>query len=117
DGVLEQIGTPSEVYDRPRTPWVAEFVGEANLIDGEAADGKADTPVGRLSLDESSEALRGPVVALCRPEHLELQPGGDAEVVVVEYYGRDTRCEVRLPDGATVVVRLPGTAPYRPGDR
>lgn len=117
DGVLEQIGTPSEVYERPRTPWVAAFVGEANLIDGDAADGKVDTPVGRLSLDESGEALRGPVVALCRPEHLELRPGGDAEVGLVEYYGRDTRCEVHLPDGHSVAVRLPGVAPFRTGDR
>jgi iron(III) transport system ATP-binding protein len=116
DGVLQQIGTPADIYDRPTSPWVAEFVGEANLVHGEAAGGKVDTPVGRLPLDDG-EALRGAVVALCRPEHLDLRSDGEALVETVEYYGRDTRCEVRLASGELVAVRLPGSVPHRVGDR
>jgi iron(III) transport system ATP-binding protein len=114
DGVLEQLGTPSEIYSRPVSPWVAEFVGEANLIAGQAQAGVVDTAVGRVPLVSANGS--GPVVALCRPEHLDLEAGGDGRLELVEYYGRDTRCEVRLADGAVVTVRLTGSVPHRAGD-
>jgi iron(III) transport system ATP-binding protein len=37
-GLIEQIGTPQDIYDRPRTAFVADFVGSSNLVEGEAAD-------------------------------------------------------------------------------
>jgi ABC-type Fe3+/spermidine/putrescine transport system ATPase subunit len=117
DGVLEQVGTPAEIYSRPISPFVAEFVGEANMLGGQARDSFVDTSIGAVPLATTDGMSAGePVVALCRPEHLEVEPGGDACVEVVEYYGRDTRCDVRLPGGETIVVRLAGAVPLAPGD-
>jgi iron(III) transport system ATP-binding protein len=117
DGVMEQLGTPADIYSRPVSPWVAEFVGEANLLAGDARDGLADTAIGAVPLVAADgSAPSGAATVLCRPEHLELDAGGDARVEVVEYYGRDTRCEVRLPRGEVVSVRLAGAVAHEPGD-
>jgi iron(III) transport system ATP-binding protein len=114
DGMLEQVGSPSDIYARPVSPWVAEFVGEANLVAGCARGSVVDTPVGAVPLATPNGA--GAVVTLCRPESLTLEPGGDARLEIVEFYGRDTRCEVRLAGGELVTVRLPGAVSYEVGD-
>jgi iron(III) transport system ATP-binding protein len=114
DGTLEQVGTPAEIYDRPRSAWIAGFVGEANLLTGEAQGDVVDTAVGRLPL---AAPARGRVTVLCRPEHLALDGAGDARVEVIEYYGRESRCDVRLTSGDVVSVRVPGTTSRRPDDR
>jgi iron(III) transport system ATP-binding protein len=120
DGVLEQIGTPAEIYGRPVSPWVAEFVGEANLLPGRGAGTTAHTAIGAVPLDRAVDsAADGDVVVLCRPEQLTVEPGGEGangRVEVAEYYGRDTLCEVRLADGQTVTVRVMGAVPFVPGD-
>src|SRR5829696_8962382 len=46
-GRLEQVGTPAEIYDRPRTPFVAEFIGEINLIEGTISGGRFAAADGR----------------------------------------------------------------------
>ena len=43
-GRLEQVGTPAEIYDRPRTRFVAEFIGEINLIEGTVSRRRASSP-------------------------------------------------------------------------
>src|SRR6185437_7366473 len=45
-GSIEQIGTPQDIYNRPKTRFVADFVGSANLIEGKVASGAAAGPVG-----------------------------------------------------------------------
>ena len=68
-GTIEQVGSPSEVYGRPASPWVATFVGEANLLAARFGDDGADTAIGRAA-DQPSTSGRGQV--LCRPEQLRL---------------------------------------------
>ena len=78
DGVLEQLGTPSELYGRPVSPWVAEFVGDANLVAGHGARRRWSTPrSGRFP--SSRRRLRPGGRALARPEHLDLEAGGDGQ--------------------------------------
>jgi iron(III) transport system ATP-binding protein len=118
EGVLEQVATPVEVYEQPVSAWVAGFVGEANILAGDAQGELADTAIGRVPLLGRSA---GPVQVLCRPEQLELLAGsngqaGGARVESVEYHGRDSRCEVRLGTGELVTARLPGEVLHRAGD-
>lgn len=102
NGAIEQVGTPSELYQRPVNPWVAGFVGEANVTRGVAAEGWADTIVGAVPLVEEIE---GSVDVLIRPEQLKLLPGGNASIVAVEYYGHDTRYDIELAGGERLLVR------------
>lgn len=79
-GRIEQIGTPSEIYDRPATRFVADFIGESNLVDGvveDVADGLATValqPGGRKIVVRTCEATRPaqPVTVSIRPERVRL---------------------------------------------
>ena len=113
DGVIEQQATPAVLYARPASAWVAGFVGDANLVRGDADGPVATTPVGPVPLDEVGHGAR---TVLVRPEHLRLGPGSAATVTLVEFYGHDTVYELALPDGHLLRARTgPGTA-FRRGD-
>jgi iron(III) transport system ATP-binding protein len=118
-GQIVQQAAPSELYARPATPWVATFVGDANLVTGVASGGEAETVVGAVALDV---ALDGPVQVVLRPEELRLRPLGDAlgapaTVELCEYYGHDTVYLVR-PDGGVPLRARAGSSPqFERGDR
>jgi spermidine/putrescine ABC transporter ATP-binding subunit len=79
-GVLEQIGTPEELYNAPRTRFVAGFVGHTNLVEGEVIAGtgaasRVRTPDGLdIELDARVRPARGPVALSVRPERIRLAP-------------------------------------------
>ncbi|MDX6324764.1 MAG: putative spermidine/putrescine transport system ATP-binding protein [Nocardioidaceae bacterium] len=105
-GRLEQIAAPQELYDRPRTRFVAEFVGLTNRL---AADVQGDTATvlgGRMPvLDGSVRAGRG--LALVRPEALsvELDDAGNATVASRSFLGALSRVTCELDTGDTVVIQ------------
>jgi iron(III) transport system ATP-binding protein len=111
-GRIEQVGSPEDVYAQPASPWVATFVGEANLLAATFDTGGATTAIGRLPSPVTTGAGR----VLCRPEQLVLEGSGPARVTVVSYFGRDTRYEVDVPGAGTMVVRSGGPPEHRPGD-
>lgn len=114
DGHVEQIGVPDELYRNPTNPWVAHFVGEANLVAGSATAGWADTVLGQIPVTQD---VAGAVDVLVRPEQIKLMPGADGVIETVEYYGHDSRYDVRLADGSSVAVRDTPTEPRQRGDR
>ena len=114
EGRIVQQASPAELYAAPATPWVAAFVGDANLVPGEAADGSARTALGRVPLSSSAE---GAVRVVLRPEELQVRDGDDAEVELVEFYGHDTVYVVRTDAGLSLRARA-GSAPrFDRGDR
>ncbi len=105
-GRIEQEGKPEEVYFRPRTSFVAGFLGKANLIRGRASGDTAETELGRIPI---VPARRGDVLLSLRPEHVALRPRSTAagaapalvaEVVSREFKGHDStyrfRCGERI---------------------
>src|SRR5829696_8843213 len=64
-GRLEQVGTPEEVYERPRTHWVAGFLGDVDVLPGTAADGVVQCPLGRFP---AGSEIDGAVEIVIRPE-------------------------------------------------
>ncbi|MER3479080.1 MAG: iron ABC transporter ATP-binding protein [Meiothermus sp.] len=112
-GRLEQIGTPEEVYLRPATPFVAQFLGRTNLLPGEARGLEAVTALGKLAL---AGGAVGPVMLSLRPEHLRLEAGGEAEVIAREFKGHDLTYRVRL-SGKEYLVHEASGSNFRPGDR
>ena len=100
DGRIEQIGTPETVYHHPQTPFVADFLGVTNLIDGEAKGDCAETPLGKFRIAPSA---RGRVLLSIRPEHLvmvqpaaEGQSNGVGEIVTRDFKGHDLTYQVRI---------------------
>ena len=79
DGAIEQIGTPTELYDHPVTPYVAEFLGQSNMIPAVVQRSAADrliAQVGSNELDVTNATIVGRIdnnVTLCiRPERIRL---------------------------------------------
>ena len=106
-GRLEQIGPPSELYDRPKTRFVAEFVGLTNRIAATAQGGTVNVLGTAVPLLEGS-TQSGQVEALVRPENVRLVPAddGDARVAAVSFLGSLCRAQVTLPDETLVVSQM-----------
>jgi len=132
EGRFEQIGTPAEVYDHPRTAFVARFVGAANIVYGtvEAVEGDL---VRFTSTDGSGAFLsRGHSFAPGRPVTLAVrgeqsqalkqagraQPGLAGVVKEKSFAGGMLRIAVELPSGGTFVCSRQGIdSDLAPGDR
>jgi len=110
-GHVLQAAAPAEIYRHPVDRWVAGFVGEANFLAAVATGTgtSASTSLGPLPLVEPVDAGTSFEV-LVRPEDLDLEPGGDAVVELIEFYGHDTVYVVHVDDATTVRVRA-GAAP------
>ncbi|HEY7037703.1 MAG TPA: ABC transporter ATP-binding protein [Methylomirabilota bacterium] len=123
DGRVVQAGAPQELFERPRTRFVAEFIGKTNLIDA-VADGPASVARGGLRLRVAADGLtpRAAAVVSIRPHQITLGPstasaaagvnviGGT--VVRASYLGDTVDYQVRL-EGSDVVLRVTGPAPAR----
>ncbi|MFD8621294.1 ABC transporter ATP-binding protein [Streptomyces sp. NPDC059513] len=109
-GRLEQCAPPAELYERPATPFVAEFVGTMNRVPGQlTGDGSVVVAGASLPVDGDIPAGRGPVDVLIRPESIAASADADgtATVVSASFLGSVTRVLLDLPDGASVKADLP----------
>jgi ABC-type Fe3+/spermidine/putrescine transport system ATPase subunit len=127
NGRVVQIGAPQELFERPRTRFVAEFIGKTNLIDA-VADGPNTVTRGGLRLRVAADGLapRAPTVVSIRPHQIGLGPcpapgasGATADANVLagtlvraSYLGDTVDYQVRLDD-TDVVLRIIGPAPAR----
>ncbi len=106
-GLLAQIGTPDDVYGRPASPEVAEFVGEGSLIDATVrGPDSVESAVGWLPAHAAGLVTGSSVLAMVRPELFELVEGDDATVVEVESDGAEARYRVAHRSGVDLVVRM-----------
>jgi multiple sugar transport system ATP-binding protein len=97
EGVLQQVDTPNNIYNRPNNTFVASFIGSPsmNFINGAAADGGFKTTDG-IQLPAVNVPANAAVYGI-RPEHLHLDPNGiEIEVVVLEPTGSETQVIGRL---------------------
>ncbi|WP_112662610.1 ABC transporter ATP-binding protein [Microvirga flavescens] len=113
DGIVEQMGAPLELYDRPANRFVAGFIGSPamNFIDGVLGDGGVTFASGTvLPLDTRAPLANGTRIAYgIRPEHLQVVPAGTpgaipATVSVIEPTGSDTTLIVKAEGGSLTVV-------------
>ena len=116
-GRLIQVGTPPEIYERPNSRWVADFIGEVNLIEGRVVDAGAETVIasaaaGRLRALSPTDAKPGDVVWVAlRPEKVRIAhtpPPAEVENCVVGqvgnigYLGELSIYKVRLDNGTVM---------------
>jgi iron(III) transport system ATP-binding protein len=120
EGRIEQVGTPEGVYERPRSRWVAEFLGEANVLPGTARGGVVDCELGRFNV---AGELSGAVELVIRPESLAVgstamrDAVAEARVVDRSFYGHDQLVHLELPSGLRLRSRRLGFPAWHPGDR
>jgi spermidine/putrescine transport system ATP-binding protein len=118
EGVIQQLGTPREIYENPANLFVARFVGESNILDGVVA-GKPENGRAEIRFENRTRALRtrlnlsigDPVHILLRPEDLrvevlsaETQAGDRLTGVILDktYKGVTLDTSIRLDSGATL---------------
>ena len=129
-GLIEQVGSPAEVYDSPATAYVADFLGSANVLDvevaGPAGEGRTTVRVGGETLHCRGVAPQGEDVKLViRPERLLLEATDEESgtlggtVVRTVYQGATTDIIVALGDGSEIVVRRPSerAGHHSPGEQ
>ncbi len=131
NGTFEQVGTPSQVYDLPKTAYVASFVGTANLVSGiagrvcgdfvriENESGSGFVPLRGQKVYEGKKvtvALRREVVKLAAPEETR-QDGLYAVVTDKVFAGGVLQVTCMLQDGSLIVSSRQGMdLPFAPGD-
>jgi putative spermidine/putrescine transport system ATP-binding protein len=79
EGVIEQSGPPAEVYHRPASPFVARFLGAANLVAGDVSAEGDELSLSFGTLEAPPGAEAGPCWAMLRPEDLEVVGPADAD--------------------------------------
>src|SRR5882757_5527380 len=130
-GRLEQVASPRELYEAPRSRWVAEFVGDINLFDGEVASGEhhrlnvSTREAGTLVVAEPRQPVTKATVSVAiRPEKVKLSRRGpvsdavnshainrlEGVVTEVSYLGGLTVYKVKLDSGAMVRSSMANTA-------
>lgn len=120
-GSFEQIGTPEQVYDRPKTSYIARFVGSSNIIHGVAAELSAEAVIftngngsGVAVRRDMDIAVKQPVTVAVRSEHIELAFDGmsgeglPATVKEKSFSGGVLQIIVSLSDGSEIVSRRHG---------
>jgi putrescine transport system ATP-binding protein len=120
-GRLMQIGTPADIYERPASRWVADFVGDANVFEGRVGDDRRSvegTAAGRLVVAAPIEAEpRTPVWVALRPERMRLTrdrpPVPDnclsGTIVEIGYLGDLSIYQIRIADGSRVMAAIANT--------
>jgi multiple sugar transport system ATP-binding protein len=122
-GVVEQFGTPQEIYDHPATLFVANFIGSPAMnflrFDGAAAAGATSVSLGEtpVALPELQEAATGSLVLGVRPEHVALSDNAPmrGRIEAVEYLGTTQIVTLSTPHGQ-VKARTPSGQAARTGD-
>jgi spermidine/putrescine transport system ATP-binding protein len=132
NGQIEQVGTPSEVYEEPATAYVADFLGVSNLMDaqalGPAADGRARLRLGEFELTAANGDVnaRGDVKVTIRPERVRIEAQGTSDenrvpamVERVVYVGSTLQVILHLASGQSLqawIQNAGGGIPFRQGE-
>ncbi len=112
EGRVLQADTPGHLYSNPADRWVAEFLGDADVLESVARDGRVDTPVGAFDTD-----IHGSVSVVVRPENVQISLGETPNAVVAgsEFFGHDQLVTLALNEGTRVRARIGPRPIYRVG--
>jgi putative spermidine/putrescine transport system ATP-binding protein len=118
-GAIAQIGTPREIYFTPRNRFVAEFIGAANIIECQVANGHLMLPGGRQPI--RSEVNLAVAVAMIRPETIQIVEAGSSPlsgvVESVSFTGDRQRITVSGVSDRPLNVDAPNTVRSKAGER
>jgi iron(III) transport system ATP-binding protein len=112
EGRVLQADTPAHLYANPVDPWIAGFLGDADVLQSVASGGRVDTVVGSFQTD-----LIGDVSVILRPENVQISLGETPNAVVAgsEFFGHDQLVTLALDGGTRVRARIGPRPLYRVG--
>jgi len=121
---IAQIGTPSDLYNTPSSAFIADFIGDANLVPCEVestTDDVAVTTLNDLTLSIPSNGItKGPAQMVLRPHTLNLnapdQPGLKGEISYAAYLGKEMQYTVETTVGSLFVISPVQSEPFKQGD-
>ncbi len=117
-GAIAQIGTPREIYFAPKSRFVAEFIGAANIIEAPIENGHLVLPGGRQPI--GGDASLPAAVAMIRPETIRVVGEGDARlsgtIDSVSFIGDRQRMVVSGVSGKLLTVDAPNTVRAKAGE-
>jgi spermidine/putrescine transport system ATP-binding protein len=110
-GELLQVGSPRDIYNRPVSRFVADFIGETNFLKARREGGAFVLATGERVEALQGVSAEGAVTLAVRPEQVRIEARGApgtlaATVTETVYFGTDTHCHLRLADGTEIVARL-----------
>jgi len=106
NGIVQQCGTPEDIYNRPVNPFAADFLGKVDFFRGEARDGRIFFPeMNGQSIPWNGERT-GRIIAAIRPENIRIDPEGPLEgTLQSHYYLGDTEdCRVQVGKASVRVI-------------
>lgn len=123
NAVVEQFGTPQEIYDKPATMFVADFIGSPSMnfvpFHGKvgAGDAALDMHQARFSVPQLREPFEGDMAFGVRPEHIRLTDDAPfrGRIIAAEYLGTTQIVTLDIP-GGEIKARIPATVAARTGD-
>ncbi len=124
DGVIQQLATPADLYERPENSFVAQFIGENNELRGTVTSVRGDVAEVTLANGEKVRALPvniagegRPTLLSIRPERVILDPPEGEGLPVLQgrveeliYLGDHIRCRVSVADNDEFIVKIPNDA-------
>ena len=123
DGEIIQMAAPREVYAKPASLFVAQFVGEMNFIKAKVSGtGAVECSLGTIAVSVPQEVSRGaPVTLAIRPEHVKLdasngEPTLNGRIASKNYLGDAVLLEIEI-NGVTLIAKLAGDTQLTIGDR
>jgi len=118
-GAIAQVGAPREIYFTPKSRFVAEFIGAANIIEADVRDGHLVLPGGRQPI--GGDASLAAAIAMIRPETIGVVEAGTAPISgiidSVSFIGDRQRMIVSGASNKFLTVDAPNTVKARAGDR
>ena len=119
NGKLEQIGSPSEIYHRPCSRFVADFVGKADFIEGVVDGGAVVSTIGVFQTSEVRQSSGCKVEIMIRPDDVDflVNSRGNATIIEARFLGASILYKLRLADGIIIHSLKPSTSAIPTGSK
>ena len=130
DGVIQQLASPTDLYERPQNSFIAQFIGENNKLDGVIE--QVDGAIANVVLDDgekvsalmvNAEGKGSRALLSVRPERVIINPDEanvshtlDGQVLELIYLGDHIRCRMRVAGNDQFIVKIPNAPDHQPLD-
>lgn len=118
-GVLGQVGTPAEIYHRPKSKFVADFVGKADFLPGKLQRSHIVSDIGTFLYNGQESSGGEDILLMVRPDDVHFVPEahGDAVVADAKFLGPSIMYTLQLTNGRTIHAIKPSATPVDVGTK